>query len=146
MRQLSSRLGASLGATYRHVPTKESLLNLCGRALYDRSYRPRRAEEDPLEWVSAQVLSLYDLLTAHPGMAGYVVRNFTTVSPELARAVRQSLMSAGLSPKSVQTAGLVMTFYLAGVLLSDAATTAAASPDARATLAAGLNLLLQHER
>jgi AcrR family transcriptional regulator len=145
MRQLSTRLGASLGATYRHVPTKEDLLDLCGRALYDRSYRPRGAEEDPLDWVGEQVLTLYDLLAAHPGMAGYAIQHVNTISPDLAHAVSESLRSAGLSSKSVKTAGLVMTFYIAGALLSDSATTFAAAgvADPKAMLAAGLDFILR---
>jgi AcrR family transcriptional regulator len=36
MRQLSSHLGASLGATYRHLPTKQALLEVCAKQLFDR--------------------------------------------------------------------------------------------------------------
>lgn len=145
MRQLSARLGASLGATYRHVATKEDLLALCGRALYDRSYRPRRPDEDPVDWVRSQVLDVYDLLNAHPGMAAYVVRHFNLVSPDLAHAFRDALLSAGLKPSEITTAGMVMTFYVAGTLLSDSAATFAAAgiADPKPMLSAGLDFILR---
>jgi AcrR family transcriptional regulator len=145
MRQLSARLGVSLGATYRYVPTKEALLALCGRALYDRSYRPRNLDEDPLDWVREEVMNLYDLLREHPGMAGYVIQHNDLVSPELAMAVAESLSSVGLNPSSVRKTGLVLTFYIAGAVLTDSGTVLAAMGvnDPRAMVSAGIDFILR---
>jgi hypothetical protein len=73
------------------------------------------------------------------------IHHFNTISPDLAHAVRASLMSAGLSSKSVKTAGLAMTCYIAGALLSDSATTFAAAgvADPKAMLADGLDFILR---
>ncbi|GAA1970573.1 hypothetical protein GCM10009798_34170 [Nocardioides panacihumi] len=119
MRHLSAALGVSLGATYRHVASKDELLVLCGRRLYERSYTKRAADEDPLHWVRDQVMHLYDLLVAHPGMARRVV--FAgNVDPELAEDIRQALLQTGHSEDSVDTIGLVLTLYTAGALMASA--------------------------
>lgn len=117
MRHLSAALGVSLGATYRHVAGKDELLVLCGRRLFERSYTKRAPGEDPLLWVREQVMHLYDLLVAHPGMARRVV--FAgNVDPELAADIRQALLQTGHSDTSVDTIGLVISLYTAGALMA----------------------------
>ncbi|MDQ1697815.1 MAG: TetR/AcrR family transcriptional regulator, tetracycline repressor protein [Frankiaceae bacterium] len=145
MRQLSDRLGASLGATNRHVPTKEALLALCGRALYERSYRPRGPEDDPLDWVREQLVTLHELLISHPGMATYVVNQPDLVTPELVAAVQESLIDAGLSEAEADAARLVLYFYSAGVLVTDSAAllSAAGLSDPGVMFTAGIDYILR---
>jgi AcrR family transcriptional regulator len=145
MRQLSASLGASLGATYRHVPTKEALLALCGRELFDRSYRPRADDEDPLQWIRDEIINLYELIREHPGMAGYVIGHANLVTPELTAAVQESLVTAGLTPESAETARSVLAFYTSGVLLSNWSVVLSANglPDSKAMLAAGVDFILR---
>jgi len=143
MRQLSAELGASLGATYRHVPTKDALLALCGRALYERSYHPRDAHDDPLHWVREQVMHLYDLLVEHPGMASRVV--FTgNVDPQLSEDVRASLVQAGHAEDSVEMIGLVLTLYTAGALMASSQPTDGRTDDldTRSLIVSGLDFIL----
>jgi AcrR family transcriptional regulator len=149
MRQLSERLGASLGATYRHVSTKDELLSLCARALYERSYRPRLESDDPMEWVRVQLVSLLATLFAHPGMASYVINQPDLVPTEMIDTVQTALLDAGFTQEDADAARLVLYFYLAGVMLSDtSAVFAAAGATARADrlVSAGLDYILLARR
>lgn len=147
MRQLSAELGVSLGATYRHVPSKEALLTLCGRALYERAYTSPAHGEDPLLWVREQVMHLYDLLVAHPGMATRMTSSTVfsgNVDPELQEAVRRSLIQAGHSEENADMVGLVLTLYTAGALMasgrSDAEDTSGLST--RSLIVTGIDFIL----
>lgn len=143
MRQLSTRLGASLGATYRHTPTKEALLDLCGKALFDRCWQPLRVDEDPLEWLQRQVMNLYNLLTEYRGMAVYVVRQ----TRDVVVPVQQVLLESGFSEPEAPLVGTVLTLYTAGALLTDFEhTIAAEAPDPKALIAAGLRFILSGPR
>jgi len=143
MRQLSAELGVSLGATYRHVPSKDALLTLCGRALYERSYTSPNQGDDPLLWVREQVMHLYDLLVAHPGMASRTV--FAgNVDPELSQAVRRSLVQAGHSDENVEMVGLVLTLYTAGALMASGRPESAHTTglNTRSLIVAGIDFIL----
>ena len=143
MRQLSTRLQASLGATYRHMPSKEALLELCGRALYERSWRPLTPGEDTLQWLHDQVMNVYDQLSLHPGMASYVVRHSQLASREFATHVRHSLHDVGFADDDIVTVGLVLTLFTAGALLSDFEHTVAQGLDNPKTLVSqGLTFIL----
>ncbi|HEX3705838.1 MAG TPA: TetR family transcriptional regulator [Mycobacteriales bacterium] len=145
MRQLSARLGSSLGATYRHVATKEALLQLCGEQLIERSFHPLAAGQDPLIWIREQVLHLYDVVRAHPGMAAYIVGQPDVVTMELITAVHDALIATGRSEVSSDHARLVLFFYCSGALLTDATTllSYAGVAEPRQLIADGLDYILQ---
>lgn len=139
MRQLSTRLGASLGATYRHLPTKDALLDRCGRALFDRCWQPIQAGEDPLEWLQQQVMNLYNVLAEYPGMAVYVVPH----SRDVVLPVQEVLIESGFSESEARVVATVLTLYTAGALLTDFEHTIGAdAPDPRALVAAGIQFVL----
>jgi len=143
MRQLSERLGASLGATYRHLPTKDALLEMCGKAVFDRSWRPLRDGEDPLEWLQAQVMSLYHVLGEHRGLASYVMRRPQVSARGVADPVHDVLLRSGFTEEEAITTGLVLTLYLAGALLSDFEhSVTVETGDAGALVAAGVKFIL----
>jgi AcrR family transcriptional regulator len=143
MRQLSDRLGASLGATYRHLPTKDALLELCGKAVFDRSWRPLQDGEDPMEWLQAQVMSLYHVLGEHRGLASYVIRRPRVSARDVADPVHDVLLSAGFTEDEAITTGVVLTLYLAGALLSDFEhSVTVETADAGALIAAGVKFIL----
>ncbi|HVV12566.1 TetR/AcrR family transcriptional regulator [Amycolatopsis sp.] len=143
MRQLSERLGASLGATYRHLPTKDALLQQCGKAVFDRSWRPLQDGEEPLEWLQAQVMSLYHVLGEHPGLASYVIRRPQASARDIVDPVHDVLISSGFTEDEAITTGLVLTLYLAGALLSDFEhSVAVETADAGALVAAGVRFIL----
>jgi AcrR family transcriptional regulator len=145
MRQLSARLGSSLGATYRHVATKEELLQLCGVQLIERSFRPLGTGEDPLVWIREQVLHLYDAVRAHPGMAAYIVGQPDVVTIEVITAVHDALVATGRSEISTDHARLVLFFYCSGALLTDATALLgqAGVDEPRQLIADGLDYILQ---
>jgi AcrR family transcriptional regulator len=145
MRQLSARLGSSLGATYRHVATKEALLHLCGEQLIARSFRPLVPDEDPLAWIRERVLDLYDVLRTHPGMAAYIIGQPDIVTTELVTSVQKALLAAGRSEISSDHARLVLFFYCSGALLTDAASLFASAgiAEPRQLIADGLDYILQ---
>jgi AcrR family transcriptional regulator len=143
MRQLSESLGASLGATYRHLPTKTALLELCGKALFDRSWRPMRDGEDPLVWLQEQLMSLYDLLGQHRGLAAYVVQRPQVTSRDVAGPVHEVLLASGFSEDEAIVVGATLTLYLAGALLTDFEHSVAVdAADAHALVAAGIKFVL----
>lgn len=143
MRQLSTELGVSLGATYRHVPTKDALLELCGQELFERSYHPRDANDDPLLWVREQVINLYDLMVQHPGLASRVVFK-GSVDSKLSKAIVESLLLAGHPEESIERIGLVLTLYTAGAMMASAQLSNGEprDVDTRELIAAGLDFVL----
>jgi AcrR family transcriptional regulator len=147
MRQLSKRLGASLGATYRHLPTKEALLELCGKALFDRSWSPLGEDEDPLEWLQRQIMNLYTVVSEHRGMAAYVLRYNRSASRDIVDPVHQVLLDSGFGEDEATIARIVLMLYTTGALLSDFEhTVAAEAPDPRALVAAGMSFILSSGR
>jgi AcrR family transcriptional regulator len=144
MRQLSARLGVSLGATYRHVATKDDLLALCARELFLRTVKARGANEDPVDWTRDQMIALYDAICAHPGMATYIVFRIDVTAHETVDAVREALLAAGLPPEIESTVRMVLTFFLIGVLLSAPGVLGASGvPDPRPVIEAGLDHILR---
>jgi AcrR family transcriptional regulator len=145
MRKLSARLGASLGATYRHFANKDELLRRCGREVMGRSLQPRATSDDPLEWVRDQVLNLHEALRSYRGMAAYLLAEPAAISPELVEAVEEALIAAGEPADSIDLMRLVLVFYSAGVLLSDATDVLQrlGEPDPQQVVAAGLDYILR---
>lgn len=98
MRLLSERLGVALGATYKHVRNKHTLLQMVAEALYAR-IEPAAGDIDELEQAKAVILQVHEVLAAHPGMAQYIaahVPEFTSVN--LVKLITGPLCAAGLSP------------------------------------------------
>jgi AcrR family transcriptional regulator len=143
MRQLSGHLGASLGATYRHLPNKDALLEQCGRVLFARSWRPLDEGENPLEWLQEQVLSVYRVLALHRGMASYVVHHIQTAAQEIAEPVLGVLLASGFSEEEAVVVGTVLTLFTAGALLTDFERTVAVdTADPQSLVAAGIAFIL----
>jgi AcrR family transcriptional regulator len=119
MRGLSAKLGVALGATYRHVGTRDELLVLCARRLFERVDPIRPPGVDPVVWVRDLVLELHDLVLAHPGMAPYMLRGDALESTDTIRqAVVDSLSEVGVYAAEAFTVAQVLTFYTVGVVLT----------------------------
>ena len=142
MRLLSGRLGVSLGATYRHVATREDLLALCARELWARALRPRTEGEDPMAWVREQMSSVYSVVSAYPGMASYMIARIDLAQSPM-NAVQQALLEAGQPPEVEETIRLVLSFYLMGVMLAGPGIFGAIGiADPRPDIERGLDLIL----
>jgi AcrR family transcriptional regulator len=146
MRRLSSRLGSSLGATYRHFATKDELLRRCGQEVMNRSFRPRLTTDDPLDWLREQLLNLYRNVRVHRGMAAYLLDQPDAISLELVEVVEDALAATGQPAERCDLARLVMTFYSAGVLLTDAPEFLGkvGVDDPEQLIASGLDFILQN--
>ena len=131
MRQLSSRLGVALGATYHHVKNKDALLVLVARSLFDRVEIP--AMDDPRDWtlqVREVLLSLTDVFTGQAELAAWILAHFEETAPsEIMIRMRGMLADAGFGPDATEEALNALFFYVNGMLVGgfsnfgDAATT-----------------------
>ena len=119
MRQLSSRLGVALGATYHHVKNKDALLVLVARSLFDRVEIP--AIDDQRDWtlqVREVLLSLTDVFTGQSELAGWILAHFEETAPsEIMIRMRGMLANAGFGPEATEEALNPLFFYVAGMLV-----------------------------
>jgi AcrR family transcriptional regulator len=149
MRLLSARLDVAVGATYRHVPSKEGLLERCALRIHQNvAESVPRDGRDPLTWVRDVILKLQDVLAGYPGMAPYLLTHASPVPHELDSAVLDALLAAGLSDGEADAARQVLFFYSAGVMLTDyqRMLSSAGISDPRSALTAGLELILRGAR
>lgn len=119
MRQLSSRLGVALGATYHHVKNKDSLLVLVARELFGRVEIP--AIDDPRDWtvqVREVLLSLTDVFTGQSELAAWILAHFEEAAPSgIMIRMRGMLADAGFGPDATEQALNPLFFYVAGMLV-----------------------------
>ena len=117
MRALSERLGVALGATYRHVPNKHTLLRLVARSLYaDISHA--EGERDPLARVKSLMLEVRRMFAQYPGMAAYVSAHLSDFeSPEVTTMLVEPLLESGLQANEAEMLVLDLVLFTAGVLL-----------------------------
>ena len=117
MRDLSTRLGVALGATYNHVRSKHDLLKLVAQELYTR-IEAGPADADGFARARAVMLDVHRLLDSYPGMAAYMGQHLTEFSsPSVAKLVVGSLCEAGLSSSEAQRVTLALVLLTAGDLL-----------------------------
>jgi AcrR family transcriptional regulator len=117
MRELSTRLGVALGATYNHVRSKHDLLKLVAEALYAR-IEPGPAEADGFTRARSVMLDVHRLLGSYPGMAAYMGQHLTEFSsPSVAKLVLDPLREAGLAMADARRVTLALVLLTAGHLL-----------------------------
>jgi AcrR family transcriptional regulator len=124
MRALAARLGVVPGAIYRHVRSKEQLLDLAvDGVLAEADTRPDSA----LSWTE-QVKTLAQRLRAvledHPGIAG-LLKTRDPLGPHslaLAEALLAPLQAAGLPERETAQAFSLIYDYILGFALSDRTT------------------------
>jgi len=111
MRLLSQRLGVALGATYRHVPTKDALLRLVAADLYARITPADDTHGDEFDQAKHVMLQIHDVLSAYPGMAAHIAQNVPEFTSErLTSLITDPLQAAGLSAD--EAARIVFTLIL----------------------------------
>ncbi|MCU1690975.1 MAG: hypothetical protein JWM64_66 [Frankiales bacterium] len=119
MRHLTTRLGVAVGATYRHVPGKQELLDLCLRRIYAEVDRPRGEDEDPRVWVRDLIVRLLEVMAEYPGMAAWSAQNSRLDASNLTPAVVEALETSGVSPDEAARTMHVLYFFVAGALAVD---------------------------
>jgi AcrR family transcriptional regulator len=124
MRALATRLGVVPGALYRHVRSKEQLLDL----VVDGVLAEVDCQADPaLAWTEqVKVLAhrLRAVLEDHPGIAG-LLKTRDPLGPHsltLAEAFLAPLQAAGLPPQQTALAFSLVYDYTLGFALSDRTT------------------------
>lgn len=115
MRRLSEALGVALGATYHHVATKHQLLVLVGRDLYSEiSHPPGGGPWDVL--LKKMMLSHAALVRRYPGMGNFMMLHVDELRPtELNLLVRNLLVDAGFSERSITAVLSALFFYVTGI-------------------------------
>jgi len=117
MRLLSERLGVALGATYKHVANKHTLLQMVAETLYARIEAPPE-DVDEFEQAKSVILQVHELLAAHPGMAQYIAQHvpeFTSVN--LVKQITGPLFAAGLSPQDAKQITFALVLLNGGHML-----------------------------
>lgn len=118
MRQLSSRLGVALGATYHHVQNKHSLLVLVAQSLFVRVELPDPDDGDWVAQTRAISLSVTDVFSGQAELAAYILGHFDDMAPrEVMLAMRAILSGADFSEAAVDDALMTLFFYIAGTLV-----------------------------
>jgi AcrR family transcriptional regulator len=117
MRRLSEKLGVTLGATYRHVPTKHVLLLLIAHDLYDEVQVPEKGS-----WqlrLKGSMVGVADIVSRHPGMADFMNANSSESVPvHLNQAIVQILRDAGFTSEGVDVMMGALFFYVNGMCSS----------------------------
>jgi AcrR family transcriptional regulator len=120
MRELSKRLGVSLGATYHHVATKDRLLELVGRDVYREVADGLPVEGDWRSRLRAAMVQTVELFGRYPGLASHVVSHGPEIQPEHPNvAIYGMLQDAGFS--SIEASELMgaLFLYVAGMCMSE---------------------------
>ncbi|EIV94796.1 TetR/AcrR family transcriptional regulator [Frankia sp. QA3] len=141
MRRLSDRLGVAVGATYKHVPTKEHLLRLVTLELYARIGPCEPTGADWCRGIRSFLLRFREVVGAYPGMAGHISAHVTDPMPhQLYTSLNGTLRGVGFSPAGAERVVRVLFFYTSGAMLAPATLTLGEHADAE--FAAGLDLVL----
>jgi AcrR family transcriptional regulator len=146
MRELSSRLGVALGATYRHVRSKHELLRLVTQELYSR-IEPGDQDSDGFAQAREVMTRVHDLLGFYSGLAGYIGHHMGDFdSAPLSKLVIDPLRSAGLSEGHATRVTLALTVYTSGHLLIRESLPQWDNSDQYRMFVYGLDLLLDGAR
>jgi TetR/AcrR family tetracycline transcriptional repressor len=144
MRRLSNELGVTLGATYRHVPSKRDVLLLLARDLYGEARMPAVGTWD--ERIKRLMVDVARIMSAHPGMATFISANAAETLPaELHNTVVDVLRGAGFTKQGIDTVVAALFFYVHGIVASGVISARDGSvPQARVRtlVERGLDLLL----
>jgi AcrR family transcriptional regulator len=117
MRLLSERLGVALGATYKHVPDKHTLLRLVAEVLYSR-IEPAADAVDEFDQAKSVMLQVHDVLAAHPGMAEYIAQHVPEFSSiNVAKLLVGPLCAGGLSPDEASRITFALILLNGGYML-----------------------------
>jgi len=116
MRHLSDELGVSLGATYRHVPTKRRLLLMLAETIY-ADVLTREVSGEPLEQAQAMVVAIYDGFASYPGLAAYIGLHADEFeSPAVVARITQTLVDAGATQGDAERLLLIFVLLMNGAL------------------------------
>jgi AcrR family transcriptional regulator len=115
MRAVGARLGAAAMSLYRHVPNKDTLLELMAdRVLAELPYPDPEGEWQ--QEIHAFFLAFHDLLLEHPAVA-YVMIEMAIAGPEISlrgEQVLSCLLRGGLDEPTAAQAITALTWHTVG--------------------------------
>lgn len=130
MRELSTRLGVALGATYHHVPNKHELLVFVGQDIYREIADHLPDEGTWSERMKATMVHTAITLREHPGMAEYLLTHGDQIRPQEPNlAIYSMLREAGFDDATVSTLMMSMFLYVGGISMSWRGLTSAGAQD-----------------
>jgi len=94
MRRLGAALGVEAMALYRHVPNKETLLDLVVDRMRSEAHVAEPHADDPAELMAAIFVEYRRVLAAHPNLVPLAIRRTGTGTP----AGLEFLINSGLDP------------------------------------------------
>lgn len=114
MRDLSSRLGVSLGATYHHVPTKDALIQRVAQQLIDEVGVPPHTTVPWTVQVKAVILGVARAIGEYPGMAAWVLAHIDDIGlPRVYGELSAALERGGFEEES-ERESVIRALYLFG--------------------------------
>ncbi|UWM51437.1 TetR/AcrR family transcriptional regulator C-terminal domain-containing protein [Streptomyces carpaticus] len=117
IRRLATEVGASRMALYRHIPDKETLLELVGNAVAEQELLPRAAGDGPWQHrLTSLAQSMRASLTAYPGLAERIIARPSTGRGglRLAETLLEILAETGLDEPATATWYLVFLDLVQG--------------------------------
>lgn len=122
MRELSTRLGVALGATYHHVPNKERLLALVGRDVYRDIADGLPSEGDWKTRLRAAMIRTVELFGQYPGLASHVMTHGAEIQPEDPNiAIYTMLVDAGFAGEQIGQFMGSLFLFVGGMCMSERA-------------------------
>ncbi|CAJ61102.1 MULTISPECIES: TetR/AcrR family transcriptional regulator [Frankia] len=141
MRRLSQSLGVSLGATYKHVATKDDLLRLVTAELYTRVLAADTPDADWRPRLRSFLLRMHEVVGTCRGLAAHLAAHADDpVTARLYYPLHAALTQAGFTPAGADRVLRTLFFYTSGALLTPASDPA--RERAAADFAAGLDMVL----
>ncbi len=141
MRRLSQSLGVSLGATYKHVATKDDLLRLVTAELYTQVLDADAPNADWRSRLRSFLIQMHEVVGSCRGLAAHLAAHSgDPVTGRLYYPLHAALTRAGFAPAGADQVLRVLFFYTSGALLTPVPELAR---DRAATdFAAGLDMVL----
>jgi AcrR family transcriptional regulator len=111
MRDLSTKLGVALGATYHHVPTRHDLVKLVCADVYREVPTPS-PDGDWAQQMKSMMLASDRAVRGYPGLSAYMMSHADDMTPvALNRAMRTVLGDAGFSAHSISVVLSALTSF-----------------------------------
>jgi TetR/AcrR family transcriptional regulator, tetracycline repressor protein len=130
IKQLSTKLGVSMGAMYHHVASKDAVIGMVAQGIYARIECPGPEIGNWVTRCRTLMLDFYGEMRRYPGLTAYAMAHLDGSGPTgIAADLHELLLDAGFSAERANAAITTLFFYGSGALLSEPILTAA-SPNA----------------
>jgi AcrR family transcriptional regulator len=116
MRELSARLGVTLGATYHYLSSRDAVIQRVARDLFEQVEKPSFETGTWREQVKSLVLATATTIGQYPGMASYVLAHVDEIGPlRIHEEMMGILKAAGLDERHLHALMGALFFYGSGI-------------------------------